>query len=99
VLGLQAVEPFHLPRADQLRLGALGERQEPVAMALPRARGFPGFDQALDRVLAQRLQQPVALLPVARLDLHERLVDELRQQVEDRGSALPVRAYRLGGFE
>ena len=43
--------------------------------------GFPGLDEFVERVLANRLQQPVAG-PTSALEGHHRCLDQMSEQIE-----------------
>ena len=80
----------------------LGQRQVVGGVPVARRLGLAArLGQALGGVLAHRLQQPVApRAGGALVHLHQRLVDQPRQQVEHRvrGEAV-ARADRLGGLQ
>ena len=83
MFALQPIEPDHLLRADQLGLRPLCQVQEPVAVPVADQRDLRRINEAVLPVLTQSLQESEALLTALLLDLHERLGEELRQQVED----------------
>jgi hypothetical protein len=55
-------------------------------MALPHDLRLPGRLEVLRAVLPDRLQQPIAALRLPLFHDHQRLVHELREEVEDVGS-------------
>src|SRR5436190_1524807 len=58
----QALDPGELRVAAELGVGRFGEGEEVVAVAVARRLGPAGFDQLVAGVLADRLQEVVALL-------------------------------------
>ena len=83
MFALEPIEPDHLLRADQLGLRLLCQAQEPVAVPIADSRDLRRVDEAVLPVLTQCLQESETLLTALQLNLHQRLGDELRQQVED----------------
>ena len=101
VLELQAIEPAPLVGPGQLGGRLRDERHVPVAMAGADEVGLTVGLEPFRRVLPDRVQEPEARLAVGRLlDLHEALVDQRHQPVEDVATDLGRRtADRLGRGE
>src|SRR5215469_8036544 len=59
MLAIQTLEPDDLIRAEQLRLGMLGQFQEEFEMALSRPRVI-SVAQPIAAILAHGLQKPIA---------------------------------------
>ena len=99
VLDLEALGRLLRSRAlSELRVGALGQREVPGAVAHLQGHDLLRLVQALARVLADDLEQPVAVLGAVRLDRHQRLVRQPGEQVDDiaaRDAVAP--AHALGG--
>src|SRR5262249_5537597 len=67
-LVVESLEPFSLPRARQLRLSPLGQRQIVTGVRPAQRDCLPRRDQLLQAELADRLQHRVAwLAPRSRL--------------------------------
>src|SRR5205823_4310523 len=78
----------------------LGTGEVSVAVAVAQCVELGCLQKAIERVLADRLEQPVAHARAVLIDDHERLVDERGQQVEDRqGLQSGARADFLDGVE
>ena len=83
VLLFQPLEPLRLPaRRTSSGSACFGQRQEELGVPPRHLAGLPALAQALARVLADRLQHPVARRLLLLVDEHERLVDEPREQVQ-----------------
>jgi hypothetical protein len=66
-----------------LRVVRRGERQVPVAVGPDAGRPLAGVPQPLVGELPDGLQQAIARHPVRVVGLHQRLVDQAAQQVDD----------------
>ena len=82
VLALELVQRDALPLPGELRRELLGEREVRLRVACPCRLGVARRLQALQRVLADRLQHREARLAVHLAAPDEALVDERRQAVE-----------------
>ena len=88
MLALQPVEPL-LGAPAQVRLRLLCKRQKVLRVTPPQVLGLARLLELFSRVLADRLQHPVAVLRVA----EQALVDKRLQRVNVR------RADTLGSLE
>ena len=76
-------QPRRLARANELRFGATCQVEEEREMAVPHALGTAGSLQPVAAVLTHRLEKPISSSSRSRvLDDHQRLVDEMRQQIQ-----------------
>jgi hypothetical protein len=75
VLGLQPLPPGGLPRAAQVRLGLLGQRQIVLGVPLARILQLARLAQALRDVLPDQLMQ---IISPAHRPSQQTLVDERR---------------------
>jgi hypothetical protein len=91
-LEIERVEPGALACGLQMRGYLLRQRKVDAAMALAQIGDLAGLRESIERVLANRLQQPVAHARAVLLDDDERLVDQRSEQVEDRQAVEPVAA-------
>jgi hypothetical protein len=82
VLGVGPPHESHAAAHVELDLGPLGQRQVPVAVPIAHRLDLAGLGQPLPAILPHRLEQPVARLVAARLGLHQRLGDQLEEQLE-----------------
>ena len=103
VLGLDPVEAGVLAGAFQLGLGRFAEREEIVEVALKGRVPFPGGVQPADRVLPDRLEQPVPGFALVLVDDDQGLVDQTAQGGQHLGlrdwSLRAVGAQGSGGVE
>ena len=97
VLDLQPGQPGVLVGTLELGLGPLGEIEEVLEMPVPALLGLAGGVQAVQRVLADRLLEPVAAAPaVVLVGENERLVHESAECVE-RIAGVSVAGHTLPG--
>src|SRR5262249_40732313 len=59
-----------------------GDFHEMSRMGFAYLLRFARFHQALERVTAQRLQEPVSAQPIAPVELHQRALDKPPQQCQ-----------------
>ena len=78
MLVIEPFDPSRQGRSSQLRLGGLHERKEMIGVAASELIGLGPLYEAIERVLADRLQHPEAVASVAK----EALVDERLEDVE-----------------
>jgi hypothetical protein len=83
VVALQLRQAGQLVSTAQVGVGAFHEVETPAGV--PRAHGgfLVGFAQALDGVLANGVEQPVAGHAVLLAHAHQRLIDELAQAIQN----------------
>src|SRR5207244_1930353 len=82
----------------QLVMGALDQLDAPGQVAVAHRRRLARLEELLAGVLADRLEQAVALVTTAGLGDDQRLVDQSRQQVEHLGrveSSVSERTFRV----
>src|SRR4030095_13690279 len=77
---VEPCQPFTLIRAGELRPGALRKGEKEPAMERAYDGCVTGFRETLLRVLPHRFQQPVAA--AIRIENHQRLLDELSEEIE-----------------
>jgi hypothetical protein len=82
VLGLQPLQPRYLTISLQLRLGLFRHGQVVACVLLADPVALARLLEPLPPVLADRLQQAVAHRPVWLLRRHQRLVDQLGEQLQ-----------------
>jgi len=101
VLLLQPVEPGDLLRSMQRGSGRLGERQKAPGMGVLGGPRLAALGEALQGILADRLQHGEAQLAAcARAALDQLLVEKRVQRVQQRGGERAHRvAQRLRGLE
>src|SRR5207244_6425396 len=81
-LSCHPIEPHALVWTDQRRERLLGKRQDPREMTMSPLRFFAGFAQAIERVLAYRLQHPIASRSLVLLGEDEVLVRQGCEQAD-----------------
>ena len=86
-IGLIAIQPAQAQppglRAGRGHTGVLRQLRVPARVTLRQRRRLLVLGEPLARVLADHLQQPVARLAGILARHHQRLVDQMRQQVHD----------------
>jgi hypothetical protein len=83
ILALEVAEPLCLLRPSEVRLGRLGKAQEKLAVSRADLRAFAALRQPVPPVQPHRLLHAVTRVDIGAVRDHKRLVDQLRQRVED----------------
>src|ERR1700681_3858081 len=82
MLRLEPVVPSLLVRSLQLRLGLFRQREEIRQMPAPPPRFLVVLAQALQRIVAYRLQKPIARHAAVRFRQYQILVRQRGEQIE-----------------
>lgn len=81
---LDDLEPFTLLGPADFRRGVFAEAEEIIQVPDAEHFRFAGLDKLLIRIVPDRLEDKIARILSGRLfHIHERLVDELREKVDD----------------
>ena len=112
IVALQAIQPFHLTWAAQLRCSFFCQAEEVGQVTTPDGPLHSGFEQPVLCELPDNLQQPVTPSPAPVFPVfadHQRFVDEVCQEVQDivttkddrsiSSAGFGICAHRLGGGE
>src|SRR5205823_2529914 len=88
VLLVEAAQANRLLCSVERAARSMGQIDEPLEVPISHLNQLAGSLGMLDGELAQRLQQPIARLAVVALDQDQRLVDQLRQEIDHWGLEL-----------
>jgi hypothetical protein len=83
-LCVETIEPFALLRAEQSRLGFLGQREVEAGMPAPDCHPVAARRETLERVLTDGLEHPQArLVPAGMLGREQAVAEERLDPVQD----------------